>query len=169
MENVTETTLLSPKGTFPATVAKVIDNYKLVMNRGEQNGIREGQRMMVYRIDDEEILDPHTGESLGFLELVRGTGRIIFVQDKISIIESDKKPDIDLNKLYYLIREYHLLQPRDLSELSYIPPLTPSGIEYLAKKELQSNRERELKSMIDKLGERLPFENPQVGDLVKPI
>jgi hypothetical protein len=47
--------------------------------------------------------------------------------------------------------------------------LTPSGIEYLAKKELQSNRERELKSMIDKLGERLPFENPQVGDLVKPI
>lgn len=68
-----------------------------------------------------------------------------------------------------MIREYHLLQPRDLSELSYIPPLTPSGIEYLAKKELQSNRERELKSMIDKLGERLPFENPQVGDLVKPI
>jgi uncharacterized protein with von Willebrand factor type A (vWA) domain len=87
----------------------------------------------------------------------------------MSIIESDKKPDIDLNKLYYLIREYHLLQPRDLSELSYIPPLTPSGIEYLAKKELQSKRERELKSMIDKLGERLPFENPQVGDLVKPI
>ncbi|TRT86284.1 MAG: hypothetical protein EWV82_05875 [Microcystis aeruginosa Ma_AC_P_19900807_S299] len=168
MENVTETPLLSPKGTFPATVVKVIDDYKLVMNRGEQNGIREGQRMMVYRIDDEEILDPHTGESLGFLELVRGTGRIIFVQDKISIIESDKKPDIDLNKLSYLIVEY-LHKPRDLSELSYIPPLTPSGIEYLAKKELQSTRERELKSMIDKLGKRLPFENPQVGDLVKPI
>ncbi|TRV06741.1 MAG: hypothetical protein EWV41_13425 [Microcystis wesenbergii Mw_MB_S_20031200_S109] len=91
MENVTETPILSPKGTFPATVAKVIDNYKLVMNRGKQNGIREGQRMMVYRIDDEEILDPHTGESLGFLELVRGTGRIIFVQDKISIIETDQK------------------------------------------------------------------------------
>ena len=69
MENVTETPLLSPKGTFPAAVVKVIDDYKLVMNRGEQNGIREGQRMMVYRIDDEEILDPHTGESLGFLEL----------------------------------------------------------------------------------------------------
>jgi hypothetical protein len=139
------------------------------MNRGERNRIQVGRRVLIYGISEEEIIDPNTGESLGFLELVRGTGRIILVQDKISIIESDKKPDIDLNKLYYLIREYHLLQPRELSELSYIPPLTPSGIEYLAKKELQSKRERELKSMIDKLGERLPFENPQVGDLVKPI
>lgn len=167
MENLTETPLLSPKGTFPATVVKVIDDYKLVINKGETSGIKEGQRMMVYHIDDEEILDLHTGESLGHLELVIGTGKIIFVQDKISIVESDKKPDIDLNKLSYLIIEY-LQKPRELSELSYIP-LTASGIEYLAKKELQSTRERELKSMIDKLGKRLPFENPQVGDLVKPI
>ncbi|CCI37618.1 hypothetical protein IQ232_12030 [Microcystis aeruginosa LEGE 11464] len=169
MENLTETTLLSPKGTFPAQIVNILDPYRLVMNRGERNRIQVGRRVLIYGISEEEIIDPNTGESLGFLELVRGTGRIILVQDKISIIESDKKPDIDLNKLYYLIREYHLLQPRELSELSYIPPLTPSGIEYLAKKELQSKRERELKSMIDKLGERLPFENPQVGDLVKPI
>jgi hypothetical protein len=113
MQNVTEPPLLSPKGTFPATVVKVIDHYKLAINRGKHNVIRQGQRMMVYYIDDEEILDPNTGESLGYLELVKGTGRVIFVQDKISIIESDK--------------------------------------------------------MIDKLGKRLPFENPQVGDLVKPI
>ncbi|GCL53896.1 hypothetical protein NIES3806_12330 [Microcystis aeruginosa NIES-3806] len=55
MENVTETPLLSHKGTFPATVVKVIDDYKLVMNRCEQNGIREGQRMMVYREVQEEL------------------------------------------------------------------------------------------------------------------
>ncbi len=70
-ENVTETPLLSPKGTFPAKVVKVIDDYKLVMNRGEISGIRKGQRMMVYPIDDEEILDAHTGESLGYLDLVQ--------------------------------------------------------------------------------------------------
>ncbi|NCR20820.1 MAG: hypothetical protein GPJ27_02310 [Microcystis aeruginosa L111-01] len=91
MENVAEKPILSPKGTFPATVAKVIDDYKLVMNRGEQNGIREGQRMMVYHISNEDIKYPNTGESLGFLELVKGTGRVIFVQDKISIIETDRK------------------------------------------------------------------------------
>jgi hypothetical protein len=41
------------------------------MNRGEISGIRKGQRMMVYPIDDEEILDAHTGESLGYLDLVQ--------------------------------------------------------------------------------------------------
>jgi hypothetical protein len=133
MENVTEIPLLSPKGTFPATVVKVIDDYKLVMNRGEQNGIREGQRMMVYRIDDEEILDPHTGESLGFLELVRGTGRIIFVQDKISIIETDQK------KTY-----------RKRIENS------PFAL-------------RSYKSEVVESDELKPFDNAQVGDLVKPI
>lgn len=35
MENVTEKPILSPKGTFPAKVVKVIDDYKLVINRGE--------------------------------------------------------------------------------------------------------------------------------------
>ena len=133
MENVTETPLLSPKGTFPATVVKVIDDYKLVMNRGEQNGIREGQRMMVYRIDEEEILDPHTGESLGFLELVRGTGRVIFVQDKISIIETDQK------KTYRKRIEN-----------------TPFALSSYKSEVVESD---ELK----------PFDNAQVGDLVKPI
>ena len=32
MQNVTDTPLLSPKETFPATVAEVIDNFKLVIN-----------------------------------------------------------------------------------------------------------------------------------------
>ena len=133
MENVTETPLLSPKGTFPATVVKVINDHKLVMNRGEQNGIREGQRMMVYRIDDEEILDPHTGESLGFLELVRGTGRIIFVQDKISIIETDQKKT------------------------------------YRKRIENSSLGLRSYKSEVVESDELKPFDNAQVGDLVKPI
>jgi hypothetical protein len=88
MENKAETQLLSPKGTFPAAVAKVIDDCKVVINRGLSNGIRESQRMLIYRID-EEIKDPDTGESLGNLELVIGTGKVIFVQEKIAILESD--------------------------------------------------------------------------------
>lgn len=134
MENLTETPLLSPKGTFPATVVKVIDDYKLVMNRGEQNGIREGQRMMVYHISNEEIKDPNTGESLGFLELVRGTGRVIFVQDKISIIETDQK------KIYRKRIENN----------------SPFGL-------------KNYKSEVVESDELKPFENPQIGDQVKPI
>jgi hypothetical protein len=138
MENTTETPILSPKGTFPATVAKVIDHYKLVMNKGEQNGIREGQRMMVYHISNEEIKDPHTGESLGFLELVRGTGRVIFVQDKISIIETDQK------KTYRKRVENN-------------SPFGIAGIKSLTTSEIIESDELK------------PFDNPEIGDLVKPI
>ena len=133
MENVAEKPILSPKGTFPAKVVKVIDDYKLVMNRGEQNGIREGQRMMVYHISNEDIKDPNTGESLGFLELVKGTGRVIFVQDKISIIETDQK------KTYRKRIEN-----------------TPFALSSYKSEVVESD---ELK----------PFDNAQVGDLVKPI
>jgi hypothetical protein len=89
MENTTEAPVLSPKGTFPAKVAKVIDQYKLVINKGSIDGIRESQRMLVYYIDNEEIKDPDTGKSLGYLEFVRGTGKIIFVKEEYSILESD--------------------------------------------------------------------------------
>lgn len=90
MENTTELPVLGKKGTFPATVAKVIDDYKLVINKGELDGIREGQRMLVYSETGEQIIDPNTGEFLGILELVKGTGKIFFVQEKYSILESDK-------------------------------------------------------------------------------
>ena len=133
MENTTEAPILSPKGTFPAKVAKVIDQYKLVINKGKIHGIRESQRMLVYYIDNEEIKDPDTGKSLGFLELVRGSGRIILVEEEYSILESDQI----VNR-----------------------PLSPSYQAYMSTQiEMQKYLERTLKS----------FDNPQVGDLVKPI
>jgi hypothetical protein len=133
MENEAETQLLSPKGTFPAKVAKVIDNYKLVINRGEKNGIREKQKMLVYRID-EEIRDPDTGESLGNLELVIGTGKIIFVQENMAILESDK-----------------IFRPKPMEST-----FSPKTYDELVKNEIIPPR-------------LLPFDNPQLGDQVKPI
>lgn len=74
--------------TFPARVAKVLDEYRLVINRGEEHGIKRGQRVLVYK-PSEEIFDPETGKSLGVLELVKGTGKVIHVQPEMSTIESD--------------------------------------------------------------------------------
>jgi hypothetical protein len=136
MEDLTEAPVIGKKGTFPATVAKVIDDYKLVINKGSEHGIREGQRMLVYNIDDEDIKDPKTGESLGYLELVRGTGKIILVQEKISILESDA-----VNKPY--------LYPNSLT-------LSATIIKDLIDQKLIEQK-------------RKPFDNPQVGDQVKPI
>lgn len=140
MENTTEAPVLSPKETFPAKVAKVIDQYKLVINKGKIDGIRESQRMLVYCLDDDEIKDPDTGKSLGFLELVRGKGKIIFVQDEFSILESDE------------IYQKSIFPARQKFE---------ERISSLTKFAVTSDLLRE--------GTLKPFDKPQVGDLVKPI
>jgi hypothetical protein len=71
-------------------VAKVIDAYTLVINAGSESGIGIGQRFLVYAIG-EEVLDPDTGESLGVLELVKGTGKATHVQERMCTVSSDMK------------------------------------------------------------------------------
>jgi hypothetical protein len=74
---------------FPATVVFVLDNDKKVtINRGSENGVKKGDRFLIYAIG-EELFDPDTNESLGELEIVKGTGRVIHVQQKMATIESD--------------------------------------------------------------------------------
>ena len=73
---------------FPATVVKVINDYKVAINRGESDGIKLGQRFLIYKIDEQEIIDPETGENLGRLEIVRGKGKVVHLQEKLATIES---------------------------------------------------------------------------------
>lgn len=70
-------------------VAKVLDDYKLVLNIGSYDDVVMGQRFLIYGLSDDEIIDPITHESLGRLELVRGIGLVIYVQSKMCIIKSD--------------------------------------------------------------------------------
>ncbi|TRV05568.1 MAG: hypothetical protein EWV89_05240 [Microcystis wesenbergii Mw_QC_B_20070930_S4] len=135
MENLTETTLLSPKGTFPAQIVNILDPYRLVMNRGERNRIQVGRRVLIYGISEEEIIDPNTGESLGYLEIVKGTGRVINVQDNMATIESDKKQTF--RRKLDNSNPFYLASPKERAEI----------IEF-----------DELK----------PFEDPKIGDWVKP-
>jgi hypothetical protein len=73
-----------------AKVAKVVDDYTLVLNAGSEHGVSIGQRFLIYAIG-EEILDPDTEESLGQLEIVKGTGKVTHVQERICTISSDMK------------------------------------------------------------------------------
>ncbi len=117
---------------FPATVIQVIDSCKLAINRGKLHGLKEGQRLLVYRLSVQEIQDPNTGESLGYLELVKGTGRVIHLQDKICTIESDRK------------------RSRRMA----------------TKRNAFYNLGEEVMETFDEL---IPFEDPEIGDMVKPI
>lgn len=99
--------------------------------------------MLVYCVSDEDIKDPKTGESLGFLELVRGTGKIIFVQDKISILESDKT--IELSSLSVSQNTTNNIE------------INTQGIETLYIGSIVEHKNL------------VPFDNPQIEDKVKPI
>lgn len=72
----------------PILVAKVLDEYTLVINRGSNDGVKKGQRFLIYDVSDEEIKDPATGESLGHLEIVKGIGKVTHVQDRLSTLVS---------------------------------------------------------------------------------
>jgi len=116
---------------FPAQIVKIINNTRLAINRGSENGIRANQKVLVYCLSDEEIKDPETGESLGYLEIYKGTGKVIHIQDKMSIIESDRhRTKTTKGSVYsFLDREEKVYDDSDL----------------------------------------LDFEDPKIGDMVKPI
>ncbi|WPY00021.1 hypothetical protein Megpolyxen_01934 (plasmid) [Candidatus Megaera polyxenophila] len=69
-------------------VVKVFEDCKLlVINKGSEQGIKKGQEFLVYDIG-EELFDPDTKESLGRVEIVKGTGKVTNVQLKQATIAS---------------------------------------------------------------------------------
>ena len=137
MTSSTETNQLKPK-IFPASIAKILSPNRVVINRGSTHGIKEGQRMLVYSLSDEEIQDPETGESLGSLEIYKGTGKVIAVQEKLSVIESDRD-------------ELTQALVKSITHPLFSPNFSPGFPKNLTK------------------NNKIPFEDPKVGDLVKPI
>jgi hypothetical protein len=75
-----------------AVVAGVLDDdYRLVINRGGRDGVKKGQKFLVYAVSPDEMHDPINGESLGHLEMVKGTGIVSHVQEKMATITSDER------------------------------------------------------------------------------
>ena len=75
---------------FPATVVQVIDDFRIAINRGSNQGVRVGQRFLLFELSKEEIKDPESGKILGKLEIPKGTGEVIHVQDDMAVIKSDR-------------------------------------------------------------------------------
>ena len=80
---------LDPKLTG-GKVVKIINEYTIVINKGDRDGVKNGQRFLIYDYA-EEIIDPDTKDSLGMLEIVRGTGKVTHLQEAIATISSDMK------------------------------------------------------------------------------
>jgi Flagellar assembly protein T, C-terminal domain len=72
-------------------VVSVKSDISLVINLGSEHGIKEGDKFLIYHVDSEEMKDPITGESLGYLETIRGTGVADHVQPKMTTLKSNRK------------------------------------------------------------------------------
>jgi hypothetical protein len=123
-------------------VAKVIDEYTLVINKGLADGVKAGQRFLIYTYGDE-VIDPDTRVSLGKLEIVKGTGRVSHLQGSMATVRSDMtaKPSRSTRK---------------------IKRQNPFG-GILGNLGTEEEIEESLPATT------VPFEEPKVGDLVKPV
>ena len=75
---------------FPALVVKKTSPFELIINRGSLDGVEVGNTFLVYYIDPDELIDPETKESLGNLEIIRGTAVATHVQQKMTTIKSNR-------------------------------------------------------------------------------
>jgi hypothetical protein len=70
-------------------VVSLMDEYTLIANIGEDDGVEEEDRYVVYTLSDE-IEDPDTGESLGRIEYTKALVRPVHIKDNMSIMRSDE-------------------------------------------------------------------------------
>lgn len=76
----------------PTRVAAVLDKFLVVLNKGAKDGVTLGQSFLIYSIGPE-IKDPVTGHSLGPIELVKGRGKVIHLQESVATLRStEEKP-----------------------------------------------------------------------------
>lgn len=130
---------------FPATVVRVLDDSTIVINRGKDHGVEKGSDFLLYFVDEEEIFDPESGESLGRLEVVRGTGTVIHVQPKMATIKSNRT----------------VSKGRVIRRISNPGTLRALGLMGVLGGESETIEQPER--------EPIPFESPAVGDKAKPI
>lgn len=72
-------------------IVKIISEYKVVVNAGSMNFIREDDTLEVYQ-PGQEVTDPETGESLGTLDFIKAKLRVVDVFPKMCVCENrDRK------------------------------------------------------------------------------
>jgi hypothetical protein len=130
---------------YPASVVKIIDDYTVVINRGTNHGVTKGDQFLVYYIEPEELTDPETGESLGNLEIVRGTGSVTHVQQRMATLKSNRS--VSRGRV-----------------VRRTPNAAFGGLMAMASL-ISSDRE----TIEESEREALPFEDVQVNDKVKPV
>lgn len=73
-----------------AIVIEASEPNRVVLNRGSSHSVEAGQGFLIFKLDEEEIEDPASGEPLGRLERVKCTGTVVNVQERMCTVELDR-------------------------------------------------------------------------------
>lgn len=68
-------------------IAKIIDEYQVVVNAGSNDLIHDDDCLEVYQ-PGQEVTDPDTGESLGTMDFVKAKLRVVNVFPKMCVCEN---------------------------------------------------------------------------------
>lgn len=68
-------------------IAEVLDTYRVVVNIGGDDGVKEGMEFEIFE-QKGGYTDPDTGEDLGTREVVKARVEVVELYDKMSVMES---------------------------------------------------------------------------------
>jgi hypothetical protein len=93
-------------------IAEIIDEYTVVLNVGQDAGVKQGMRFVVY-VETDRIYD-RTGKDLGVLEIPKGELEVKDAQPHLSIAETTATREIggfiDLTKAMQARQPLHVDQ-----------------------------------------------------------
>lgn len=84
-------------GLIADETAERYEIFGLLINVGEEAGVKVTQRVLVFAFGPE-MTDPDTGENLGKFEIVKGEGRVESVQAKMSVIRSARTRMVNVKR-----------------------------------------------------------------------
>ena len=68
-------------------IAKIINEYEVVVNRGYSHGVESDMQFIVYTVGDQ-ITDPDTGETLGNVEHIKAKIEPKSIQENMTVMET---------------------------------------------------------------------------------
>ena len=88
-----------------AKVIKIVDKYKVAINKGSIDGVSKDDIFMIFE-KGEELFDPDTKESLGSLEIPKLRMKVFNIQEKITLLESAETVIETDRKIKRTIKKY---------------------------------------------------------------
>ncbi len=71
-------------------VARILDEYSIVINVGRNDGVAKDMVFVVFTQSEDEVKDPDSGDALGKLENVKDYVTAAHVQDKFTICNAQE-------------------------------------------------------------------------------